>query len=155
MAKGAGPRMRVVISPKVRKDDFSRLDANRCQLCADGHAHQTDRLSTLPDELTLMVWKNLNRDTDKTCLALTCKSNAQFYNSLGTASRPVQRTSPEQKLNLLHRLRGFSTLRKYKLCFKCVRYKPRRGEWGGFSKYARLRNLSRSQRIMGPNCEYQ
>lgn len=131
MAKGKGPRMRVLISPEVRKDDFLRIDTNRWQICADGHAQQTDRLSALPDELTLMIWKNLDRDADKTCFALTSKSNAQFYNSLGNSSGPVRRSSPEQKLNLLQRLRGFSTLRKYKLCFKCGTYKSPRGKWTG------------------------
>lgn len=139
----------------VKRTSFSRIDTDRWQICADGHAQQTDRLSALPDELNIMIWQKLDRDADKTCLALTCKSNAQFYNSLGKPPGPAQRYSPEQKLNLLQRLRGFSTLRKYKLCFKCGIYKSPRGAWTGSRNYARLRTIGRTQRIMGPNCEYQ
>ena len=127
--------------PRGSYQGCSKNDINCWQTCADGHAHQTDRLSALPNELKLMIWEKLDQDADRTCFALTCKANAQFYNSLEIKSGPPQRSSPEQKVNLLQRLRCFLTLGRHQLCFKCGKYRPAGGGWSGDTRFGLLRNV--------------
>lgn len=115
---------------------------------------QIDRLSALPTEIFLMVWDNLDRDTDKSCLALTCKANANFYETNKDPNARIQPASPMQKVNFMKRMRGSVGRKHLRLCFTCGKYMPVRGEWHGRSGYDKLKLLTKKlQCTTGPRCE--
>jgi hypothetical protein len=100
-----------------------------------------------------MVWKYIDRDADKTCLALTCKHNAKVYESITDPNTRQQVVSPEQRLAFMKRLTCFGDNRKKSLCFSCGKYMGVVGEWWNKGKYEDKLQVTRAQRSTGPKCE--
>jgi hypothetical protein len=111
---------------------------------------QCSPLLALPAEIQKLIWDNLTNPADQSMLALTCKAQASFYMNLGPAKEP--RSSPEQRINFLLRLQDFSAHQKYRLCFKCRKFKPLASGWGGMTKYLKSAIVNREAAIKGPNC---
>ena len=99
-------------------------------------------MTALPTEARCGIWKYLQKDPDRTALALTCKSLAKEFENYkhlkdGSVSR-AQRTTRDHRLMVLIRLLTWVP-RGQRLCFTCVRYCPRNkgGQWGGDEDYER------------------
>lgn len=142
----------------------SQTHPNYAQIYKNGKKENKDHILTkLPAEVQRMIFKALPSNADRAALGLTCKVQAEVYESLKEersrkdfAQRPPVRVTRVHRLQMLVRLIP-DMPRRYRLCYNCNQFidlddSDNNGQWGGSASFVKGGLATPAAMKKGPRC---